>query len=66
MAVARRPFTTRAVRATRDSTSLRVTVPQVVASTLGLRPGDDIVWIVDPATGAVRIEASHRRRSAVE
>lgn len=54
------PFVSRAVRATRGSASLRVTIPQVVASTLGLRPGDDVNWIVDPRTGAIRIERLSR------
>jgi bifunctional DNA-binding transcriptional regulator/antitoxin component of YhaV-PrlF toxin-antitoxin module len=54
------PFATRAVRATKDSSSLRVTIPQVIAATLGIRPGDDVVWIVDPDDGRVRVIASHR------
>jgi antitoxin component of MazEF toxin-antitoxin module len=54
------PFVSRAVRATRESTSLRVTIPQVVAATLGLRPGDDVVWIVDPISDQVRVEAVRR------
>jgi len=51
------PFASRAVRATKGSTSLRVTIPQVVASTLGLRPGDTLLWVVDPHSGQVRVEA---------
>ena len=54
------PFASRAVRATKDSSSLRVTIPQVIATTLGIRPGDDVVWIVDPNDGRVRVEAARR------
>ena len=53
-------FASRAVRATKDSASLRVTIPQVIATTLGLRPGDDVLWIVDPVDGAVRVTVLHR------
>jgi antitoxin component of MazEF toxin-antitoxin module len=62
MVLARTPFVTRAVRATKGSASLRVTIPQVVASTLGLQPGDDLFWIVDPQSGIVRVQAATRRR----
>ncbi|HEV2317026.1 MAG TPA: AbrB/MazE/SpoVT family DNA-binding domain-containing protein [Thermoplasmata archaeon] len=44
------------VKATRGSASLRVTIPQVVAWTLGLKPGDELSWVVDTATGSVRVE----------
>ncbi|MCI4360328.1 MAG: AbrB/MazE/SpoVT family DNA-binding domain-containing protein [Thermoplasmata archaeon] len=40
--------------------AIRVTIPQVIATTLGLRPGDDLLWIVDPRSGVVRIEAAKR------
>jgi len=60
MAAAPTPFVSRAVQATKGSASIRVTVPQVVASTLGLHPGDEVVWIVDPQTGAVRVEGPKR------
>ena len=56
MADSPHPFVSRAVQATRGSGSLRVTVPQVVASTLGLLPGGELEWIIDPATGVVRVE----------
>jgi|GEM_PF-3109937 len=49
-------FVTRAVRAARGSASLRVTVPQVIAELLGLGPGDEVRWVVDPRSGAVRVE----------
>ncbi|MCI4318008.1 MAG: AbrB/MazE/SpoVT family DNA-binding domain-containing protein [Thermoplasmata archaeon] len=49
-------FVTRAVRATRRSTSLRVTIPQVIASTLHLKPGDPVSWVLDSGDGSVRIE----------
>jgi Antidote-toxin recognition MazE, bacterial antitoxin len=49
-------FVTRAVRAARGSASLRVTVPQVIAELLDLGPGDEVRWVVDPRSGAVRIE----------
>jgi antitoxin component of MazEF toxin-antitoxin module len=52
------PFVSRAVRATRGSSSLRVTIPQVVASTLGLQPGDAVEWTLDPLTGQVRVARS--------
>lgn len=64
MVLARPPFVTRAVRATKGSASLRVTIPQVVASTLGLRPGDELFWILDPNSGTVRVQAAARPRSA--
>jgi bifunctional DNA-binding transcriptional regulator/antitoxin component of YhaV-PrlF toxin-antitoxin module len=60
MPEARVPFVSRAVRATKDSVSIRVTIPQVVATTLGLRAGDDLLWIVDPLSGVIRVEASKR------
>jgi antidote-toxin recognition MazE-like antitoxin len=50
-----RPFVSRAVRAARRSASLRVTIPQVVASTLGLRAGDELEWFIDPHSGEVRV-----------
>ncbi|MCI4345302.1 MAG: hypothetical protein L3K07_00885 [Thermoplasmata archaeon] len=50
------PFATRVVRATKGSGSLRATIPQVVAATLGLRPGDWLSWIPDPVSGEVRVE----------
>ena len=58
------PFASRAVRATKDSSSLRVTVPQVIASTLGLRAGDDLIWIVEPVSGDVHVRCL--RRDVVE
>lgn len=57
MANSLRPFVSRAVQATRSSGSIRVTVPQVVATTLGLRAGDELAWFVDPSSGIVRVEA---------
>lgn len=50
------PFVSRAVQATKESSSLRVTIPQVVATTLGLHPGDELLWFVDPVSGVVRVE----------
>ena len=50
------PFVSRAVQATKESSSLRVTIPQVVATTLGLHPGDELLWFVDPTSGVVRVE----------
>jgi hypothetical protein len=58
------PFVSRAVRATRESASLRVTIPQVVAATLGLRAGDDLVWILDPISDQVRVETLRREPTA--
>jgi hypothetical protein len=49
------PLASRAVRAAKRSGSLRVTVPQVVATTLGLTAGDDLLWVVEPSTGVVRV-----------
>jgi antitoxin component of MazEF toxin-antitoxin module len=54
------PFVSRAVLATRGSTSLRVTIPQVVADILGLRAGDEVEWVVEPDHPVVRVV----RRSA--
>jgi len=56
------PFVSRAVRATKGSSSLRVTVPQVVASTLGLGPGDELLWLVDPSSSSVRVEGRPRKK----
>lgn len=50
------PFVTRVVLSGKSSESLRVTVPQVVAATLGLHAGDGLSWVVDDATGSVRVE----------
>ncbi|MCI4336242.1 MAG: AbrB/MazE/SpoVT family DNA-binding domain-containing protein [Thermoplasmata archaeon] len=47
---------TRAVQAARGSASLRVTIPQVVATTMGLRAGDELLWVPDPQSGVVRVE----------
>jgi hypothetical protein len=55
------PFVTRAVQAARGSASLRVTIPQVIASTLGLRAGDEIRWYLDPHSGSIRVDAPGRR-----
>jgi bifunctional DNA-binding transcriptional regulator/antitoxin component of YhaV-PrlF toxin-antitoxin module len=54
------PFVSRAVLATKDSSSLRVTIPQVVATVLGLRAGDELVWTVDPDDGPVRVTCRSR------
>jgi hypothetical protein len=45
-------FRSRLIRATRNSASLRTTVPQVVAELLELRSGDSIIWSID-ATGTL-------------
>jgi antidote-toxin recognition MazE-like antitoxin len=55
------PLVSRAVQAARGSASLRVTIPQVVASTLGLRAGDELLWFLDPHSGAVRVEGPPKR-----
>jgi len=55
------PFVSRAVRAGRSSEAVRVTIPQVVASTLGLHPGDEVRWYVDPLSGSVRVEGRSKR-----
>jgi Antidote-toxin recognition MazE, bacterial antitoxin len=60
------PFVSRAIRATRESSSLRVTIPQVVAATLGLRAGDDLIWVVDPLSDRVHVEAVRRETPAAE
>lgn len=52
----------RAVLAARGSSSLRVTVPQVIASTLGLQAGDELLWFLDPHSGVVRVERSAAHR----
>ena len=53
-------FVTHVVRATRRSTSLRVTIPQVVASTLELQPGDPVRWILDPHDHTARLARAPR------
>ena len=55
MALERTPFVTRVVRVTRGSDSLRVTIPQVVASTMGLHPGDQVAWSLEPSSPVVRV-----------
>lgn len=49
-------FTTRTFRAVAGSESLKTTVPQAVATVLGLGPGDELVWKVNVrgATATVR------------
>ena len=51
----RSSFSSRVVLAAKGTNSLRVTIPQVVASTLGLRPGDELLWVIDPSSGMVRV-----------
>jgi hypothetical protein len=53
-------FTSQLVRATRRSSSLRTTVPQVIAELLDLQPGDAIVWTIDPAGDHARIGRAPR------
>jgi hypothetical protein len=60
------PFVSRVVKATKGSTSLRVTVPQVVAATLGLHAGDELRWVVDAVSGAIRVEKKVERSYAPE
>ncbi|MCI4321416.1 MAG: AbrB/MazE/SpoVT family DNA-binding domain-containing protein [Thermoplasmata archaeon] len=55
------PFVSHAVKAARRSESLRVTIPQVVATTLGLHAGDELRWFLEPQSGSVRVEARARR-----
>jgi hypothetical protein len=39
----------------RNSRSLRATVPAVVVSLLGLKPGDRLRWRIDVTTGHVSV-----------
>lgn len=55
------PFASRAVQAAQGSSSLRVTIPQVIAATLGLRAGDQLLWHLDVGSGEVRVEAQPAR-----
>ncbi|MCI4330373.1 MAG: AbrB/MazE/SpoVT family DNA-binding domain-containing protein [Thermoplasmata archaeon] len=55
------PFVSRAVRASRGSDSLRVTIPQVIAASLGLCAGDEVRWYLDPHSGAIRVDARPKR-----
>lgn len=55
MSLERTPFVSRVVRVTRGSESLRVTIPQVVASTMGLRPGDQVAWSLESSSPVVRV-----------
>jgi hypothetical protein len=48
-------FTSRAVRASRHSASLRTTIPQVIAELLSLRSGDSLLWSIDPVDGQARV-----------
>jgi hypothetical protein len=55
------PLVSHTVQAARGSASLRVTIPQVVATTLGLRAGDELLWFLDPHTGSVHVEGPPKR-----
>ena len=66
MSVPEPAFVTHVVRATRRSTSLRVTIPQVIASTLELQPGDPVRWILDPQDHTARIVRVPRDAVAVD
>jgi bifunctional DNA-binding transcriptional regulator/antitoxin component of YhaV-PrlF toxin-antitoxin module len=46
-------FKTRAFRAVAGSESLKTTVPQPVATVLGLAPGDELVWKVSVRSASV-------------
>ena len=59
------PFSSRAVHAARGSASLRVTIPQVVAATLGVHAGDELLWFVDPSSGQVVVEARPKAMDSV-
>jgi AbrB family looped-hinge helix DNA binding protein len=48
------------------TSKLQVTVPKAVADRLGLRPGDDIEWIVEGHSLRVVRESERRRLSAAE
>jgi hypothetical protein len=39
----------------KNSKSLRATVPAIVVSMLGLKPGDRLHWTLDVATGHVSV-----------
>lgn len=50
-----RGFDSATVRAAKNSSSLRVTIPQVIVTMLGLRPGDSISWEIDPLTQRISV-----------
>ncbi len=48
-------FESRVVLSLKRSKSLRTTVPEVVATLLGLEPKDSLVWSVEPGTGVITV-----------
>ncbi|HZY71178.1 MAG TPA: AbrB/MazE/SpoVT family DNA-binding domain-containing protein [Thermoplasmata archaeon] len=50
------------VRSARNSDSLRITIPQVVAQTLDLKPGDTLNWSISGPSDAIQVSKSTRRK----
>ena len=55
MSTVEAPFVSRTVQAARGSGSLRVTIPQVIAATLELKPGDELEWRLEPDRPVVHV-----------
>ena len=58
-----RSFESRAFRAVSGSDSLKTTVPQSVATVLGLEPGDSIVWTVDVAVRSATVSKGSKEEN---
>lgn len=58
-------FTSKIFRAVPGSGSVKTTVPQTVATILGLEPGDGLVWTVDVGarTAIVRRDVARPKSS---
>ena len=54
--VAQRSYKVKVQKVEDRSETYRATIPQVVAAILDLQKGDELVWIVDPATRRVTVE----------
>lgn len=56
-----RSLESKVVRSARNSDSLRITIPQVIAQTLQLRPGDSVNWSINAQTESIEVRKSGRR-----
>jgi hypothetical protein len=50
-----RRIETAVVKSVSGSDSLRTTVPQAVATMMGLGPGDHMVWVINPQAGTIEV-----------
>jgi bifunctional DNA-binding transcriptional regulator/antitoxin component of YhaV-PrlF toxin-antitoxin module len=50
-----RALESQAVRSSKASDSVRTTVPSVVATILGLEPGDTLIWEIEPGSGRINV-----------